>query len=67
MTKNIQQSMIIDGRAVPINGERNVLELCRKANIEIPSFCYHSHLSIYGACRLCMVDVEEEEFKPPAP
>ncbi|MFW5863928.1 MAG: [FeFe] hydrogenase, group A [bacterium] len=52
------ECMIIDGREVPINGERNVLEVCRKAGIEIPTFCYHSKLSVYGACRLCLVDVE---------
>jgi NADH-quinone oxidoreductase subunit G len=30
----------------------------RKANIDLPTFCYHSELSVYGACRLCLVDVE---------
>ena len=49
---------IIDGREVPIEGEPNVLELARKANIEIPTFCYHSELSVYGACRLCLVEIE---------
>jgi NADH-quinone oxidoreductase subunit G len=53
-----RETMTVDGREVPIAGERNVLELCRKAGIEIPSFCYHSDLSVFGACRLCLVDVE---------
>ena len=53
-----QNTMIVDGREVPIAGERNVLELCRKAGIEIPSFCYHSDLSVFGACRLCLVEIE---------
>ena len=48
----------IDGRAVPIAGERNLLELIRKADIDLATFCYHSELSIYGACRLCIVDIE---------
>jgi len=48
----------IDGRQVPIEGERNLLELIRKSGIELPTFCYHSELSVYGACRLCVVDVE---------
>jgi len=52
------QTLTIDGFHVPIQGERNLLELIRKAHIELPTFCYHSELSIYGACRLCMVDVE---------
>ena len=52
------QTLTIDGFKVPIQGERNLLEVIRKAHIELPTFCYHSELSIYGACRLCMVDVE---------
>ncbi len=50
--------MIIDGRKISFENERNILEVARKAKIEIPTFCYHSELSIYGACRLCLVDVE---------
>jgi NADH-quinone oxidoreductase subunit G len=48
----------IDGRVVPIEGERNLLELVRKAGVQLPTFCYHSELSVYGACRLCIVEVE---------
>lgn len=48
----------IDGREIPFEGERNLLELIRKANIKLPTFCYHSELSVYGACRLCLVEVE---------
>ena len=51
-------TMTINGMVVPIEGERNILEVARKAGIEIPTFCYHSELSIYGACRLCLVDIE---------
>ena len=49
-------SMIIDGIHVEINGEKNLLELIRKAGINLPTFCYYSELSIYGACRMCMVE-----------
>ncbi len=50
-------TLSIDGIAVPINGERNLLELIRKTDIDLPTFCYHSDLSVYGACRLCIVDI----------
>ncbi|MDR2176698.1 MAG: [FeFe] hydrogenase, group A [Treponema sp.] len=50
--------MIIDDMPVQINGEKNILELIRKAGIELPTFCYHSELSVYGACRMCMVEME---------
>ena len=49
-------SMIIDGIHVEINEEKNLLELIRKAGINLPTFCYYSELSIYGACRMCMVE-----------
>ena len=52
------KTLNIDGREVPINGERNLLELIRKAGIDLPTFCYHSDLSVYGACRLCLVDIQ---------
>ncbi len=58
MTAIPQPVLNIDGRDVVIAGERNLLELIRKAEIDLPTFCYHSELSIYGACRLCLVDVE---------
>ena len=50
--------MTIDGIKVPIEGEKNILSLIRKAGIDIPTFCYHSDLSIYGACRMCVVKDE---------
>ena len=55
MTK--ENSLTIDGFRVAIDGERNLLEVIRKAHIELPTFCYHSELSTYGACRLCLVEI----------
>ena len=48
----------IDGFRVGVDGEANLLQVIRKAHIELPTFCYHSELSVYGACRLCMVEIE---------
>ena len=50
--------MTIDGIPVEIEGEKNILELCKKIGIKMPTFCYHSELSVYGACRMCMVENE---------
>ena len=52
------KTLTIDGREVAFNGERNLLELIRKAGIDLPTFCYHSDLSVYEACRLCLVDIQ---------
>lgn len=50
------QFMIIDNMPVEIKDEKNLLELIRKVGIELPTFCYYSELSVYGACRMCMVE-----------
>nr|WP_243259133.1 NADH-dependent [FeFe] hydrogenase, group A6 [Clostridium sp. 'deep sea'] len=54
----------IDNKQVSFSDERNLLEVIRKANIDLPTFCYHSEMSIYGACRLCMVEIEGRGLQP---
>ena len=51
------QTMIVDGKPVELNGEKNILEVVRKAGVDLPTFCYHSELSVYGACRMCLVEL----------
>ena len=53
-----EKIVYINDRPVVWEGETNILALARKAHVEIPTFCYHSELSVYGACRLCLVEVE---------
>ena len=48
--------MTINNRKVPFDEEKNVLSVIRKAGIDLPTFCYHSELSTYGACRMCVVE-----------
>ncbi len=50
--------IIINNHSYELNGEENLLKIIRKAGIELPTFCYHSELSVYGACRMCLVEVE---------
>ena len=51
--------MYIDGQRVPFDGEKNVLTVIRKAGIDMPTFCYYSELSTFGACRMCVVEDEK--------
>jgi NADH-quinone oxidoreductase subunit G len=53
-----KNTILLNGKPVAIETEKNLLEVIRKANIELPTFCYHSELSVYGACRLCIVEIE---------
>lgn len=50
--------MTINNRKVSFDNEKNVLDVIRKHGIELPTFCYHSELSTYGACRMCVVEDE---------
>ena len=58
-----KEFMTIDGIPVEINGEKNLLELIRKVGIKLPTFCYHSELSVYGACRMCMVETARGDLE----
>ncbi|MEA4921803.1 MAG: [FeFe] hydrogenase, group A [Eubacteriaceae bacterium] len=53
---NKKRFMTIDGSPVAIEGEKNILAVVRKSGIDLPTLCYHSSLSVYGACRMCVVE-----------
>ena len=53
-----QRYMIINGEQVPFTDEKNILSVVRKAGIDLPTLCYYSELSVYGSCRMCMVEDE---------
>jgi NADH-quinone oxidoreductase subunit G len=36
-----------------------LIEACKSAGIEVPSFCYYPNLSLQGACRMCLVKIEK--------
>ena len=51
-------NFIIDGQKVQAEKDTTVFQAAKKININIPHLCQHEALSIYGACRICMVEVE---------
>ena len=48
----------IDGVTVTVPEGATIMEAADKAGIHIPRLCYHPELSIAGACRVCIVEVE---------
>lgn len=48
--------MTINGLKVEFTNEKSVLDVVRKAGIELPTFCYNPELAVYGACRMCIVE-----------
>ncbi|HEX5589076.1 MAG TPA: FAD-dependent oxidoreductase [Candidatus Limnocylindrales bacterium] len=54
----------VDGRVVEGLQGQTILEVCRDNGIEIPTLCYEPKLPGFGACRMCVVEVEGEEHPP---
>jgi NADH dehydrogenase/NADH:ubiquinone oxidoreductase subunit G len=48
----------IDGREIEAEQGATILEAARREGITIPTLCHHEALEPYGACRICVVEVE---------
>ena len=48
----------IDGKAVQVQQGTSVLDAARSIGIKIPTLCDNEKLEAYGACRMCMVEIE---------
>src|SRR3990170_3285969 len=53
----------IDDKEVKANEGATILEVARKVGIDIPTLCYKSALSPFGACRLCSVEITDKRGK----
>ena len=59
-------NLSIDGQEVKASEGMTVLEVAKKAAVYIPTLCYHPDLVPYGACRLCIVEIEKMRGLPTA-
>ncbi len=53
----------IDGKIYEGHKGETLMELARRNNIHIPSLCYKTGFEGLGRCRLCMVEVKENNRK----
>ncbi|MCD6228097.1 MAG: iron hydrogenase small subunit [Candidatus Omnitrophica bacterium] len=51
-------SLFIDGKRIEVEENTTILEAAKRINIDIPHLCYDENLSIWGGCRVCVVEVE---------
>jgi len=49
----------VDSKKITAPAGTLLIDACRKAGIEIPSFCYYPGLSLQAACRMCVVRQEK--------
>ncbi len=58
--------LTIDGYEVEVPAGTTILEAAKKLNIKIPTLCYREGLEPYGACRVCVVEIEGRPRLEPA-
>jgi len=51
--------LTIDKQEVVAEDGATILEAAARAGIRIPTLCYHEKLQPFGACRICVVEVEQ--------
>ena len=47
----------LNGKDVEVPGGINAIEAAALHGKEIPHYCYHSHLSVAGNCRMCLIEM----------
>jgi NADH-quinone oxidoreductase subunit G len=52
-------TLTVDGKKITAPAGSLLIEACKTAGIEVPSFCYYPGLSLQGACRMCIVKIEK--------
>ena len=52
-------NLTIDGVQVSVPDGATILDAAKTANIEIPNLCFMQELKPYGACGVCVVEVEK--------
>jgi len=51
-------NLTIDGKPVAVPEGTTIMNAAEKVGVKVPRLCYHPDLSIEGACRVCVVEVE---------
>jgi NADPH-dependent glutamate synthase beta subunit-like oxidoreductase/ferredoxin len=54
----------VDGRQFTGREGQTILEVCRDNGIDVPTLCYEPKLPGFGACRMCVVEVDGEDQPP---
>lgn len=55
-------NITIDGKKLSANKGEMILQVARRAGIDIPTLCHHEALEPVGACRLCIVEITHHKW-----
>jgi formate dehydrogenase alpha subunit len=59
-------TLTIDGQVMQVPAGSTVLQACESIGIDIPTLCTDPRLKPYGACRMCVVEVQPGPPRPMA-
>jgi NADH-quinone oxidoreductase subunit G len=54
-----EATIIVDGKKIKAPAGALLIDICKRVGVQIPSFCYYPGLSLQGACRMCLVQIEK--------
>ena len=57
-------AITIDGREIKTSPGKMVVQAANDAGVYIPYLCYHPGMKPYGACRMCVVEIEGQRGTP---
>ncbi len=64
--QNEKVTINIDNQALEAERGLTILQAAEQANIYIPTLCAHKHLTAFGGCRMCIVEVDGMRGLPTA-
>ena len=59
-------TLTVDGTEVQVPAGSTVLQACESIGVEIPTLCTDPRLDPYGACRMCVVEIQPGPPRPMA-
>jgi formate dehydrogenase major subunit len=59
-------NITINGRAIHARSGQTVWEAAEAAGVDIPALCHHPALQPEGACRVCLVEIQQQRTLQPA-
>jgi NADH dehydrogenase/NADH:ubiquinone oxidoreductase subunit G len=57
--------LTINGRPLAARPGETLLQVARRAGIDLPTLCYHEGLEPWGGCRLCVVEIRRRPDEAP--
>ena len=58
MSKTATQTLTLDGEAVEFTPGESLYVISQRHAKQVPTLCFDERLEAFGACRMCVVEVE---------